>query len=183
MITRHNEIRDVFGDLSSLAWKSVMREPVVREAEEATNQPAPALVADLLVRGVWYPQEPASFDIRVVDTDASSYLNRTPMAILKSAETEKKTKYHEACTERHTSFTPLVISVDGVMAPECEKFVRHLSERLSYKWNRKYSQIVSWIKTRLSFAIVRATYLCIRGTRSKWRSLGTEDGASFSTER
>ena len=55
------------------------------------------LVADPCVRGVWQPQTKALFDIRVVNTDARSYCGRTPIAVLCSAEVEKKRKYSLAC--------------------------------------------------------------------------------------
>ena len=29
-----------------------------------------------------------------------------------------------------------------------------------------------------AFALVRATNVCVRGSRTKWRSLGLEDGAA-----
>ena len=48
-----------------------MREPVVREADEARG--ISALVADLGVRGVWQPQTVALFDIPVTDTDGIIY--------------------------------------------------------------------------------------------------------------
>ena len=32
-------------------------------------------------------------------------------------------------------------------------------------------------RARLMFAVLRSTILCLRGSRSKWRSLGLEDGA------
>ena len=95
VIQRHNEVRDALGDLASLVWSKVRREPVVRECNYMTG--SNALVADLGVRGVWLPQAEALFDIRVVDTDAQSYGSRTPREVLKSAEKEKKAKYGEAC--------------------------------------------------------------------------------------
>ncbi len=64
VIQKHNEIRDAVGDLASLAWGSVRREPVIRDTDYANNQPA--LVGDLGdVRGVWEPQTEALFDIYV----------------------------------------------------------------------------------------------------------------------
>ena len=47
------------------------------------------------------------FDIRVTDTDASSYGDQTPMAILKRAKAEKKEKYLKACEEKMALFTSL----------------------------------------------------------------------------
>ena len=95
----HNEIRDAVGDLASLVWKDVQRKPVTREYNPQDE--TPALIADLFCSGVYVRQEGASFDIRVSDTDAISYQNRSPMSVLHSAEVEKKTKYSDACQERH----------------------------------------------------------------------------------
>ena len=57
----------------------------------------------------------ALFDIRVVDTDARSYHDRSPRDVLGSAEVEKKRKYLQACQDRRTTFTPLCVSVDGLV--------------------------------------------------------------------
>ena len=54
MIQRHNEIRDALGDLASLVYKDVIREPIVQEANDACG--IPSLVADLSIRGVWQSQ-------------------------------------------------------------------------------------------------------------------------------
>ena len=43
---RHNEVRDAFGDLSSLVWGPVHREPIV---PEASNDGHSILKADLAV--------------------------------------------------------------------------------------------------------------------------------------
>ena len=152
---------------------------MIREANEGQT----ALRADLLVRGVWQPQETASFDIRVTDADAVSYQGRTTTSVLSAAENEKKRKYSESCQDRHISFTPLVMTADGAMATECDRFIRRIAEGLAMKWKRRYSQTIQWVRTRLAFAVVRATNVCVRGTRTKWRSLGIEDGASFSHQR
>jgi hypothetical protein len=101
---RHNEVHDVFSDLSSIAWGQVLKEPVVREANIPTK--SPALVADLSVRGVWIPQSEALFDIRIVDTDARSYCDRSPIDVLSAAESEKKKIYQQACSDRRALFTP-----------------------------------------------------------------------------
>ena len=103
---KHNEVRDAFGDLASLAWNQFVKKPVVREA---TRSPVtPALVAYLSVRGVWTPQSEALFDIRIVDTDARSYCSRPPMDILSAVEEEKKRKYQSACNDRRALFTPIM---------------------------------------------------------------------------
>ena len=81
---------------------------------------ADALIADLCVRGVWEPQTEALFDIRVVDTDALSYCARSPKDVLGTAEGEKKCKYLQASQDRRATFTPLCVSVDGMLVPQAE---------------------------------------------------------------
>ena len=131
LILRHNEISDAVGDLASLVWKDVQREPVIREYNPQDE--TPALVADLFCRRVYFRQRGACFDIRVSDTDATSYQKRSPMSVLHSAEVEEKIKFSDACQERHMSFTSLVVSVDGMLAPEFANFLRRIAEALSTK--------------------------------------------------
>ncbi len=75
---RHNEIRYGVTDLCRLAGISVTREPVIKQADGIE----PRLKADLLIRGVWNPQETALFDIGVTETDAKSYQSQRVAAVL-----------------------------------------------------------------------------------------------------
>ena len=55
-----------------------------------------------------------------------------------------------------------------------------MAEKLSFKWDRSHSQIIGWLRARIAVAVIRASSMCIRGTRQKWRAanlLGFEDGA------
>ena len=168
-------MRDAIGDLATLVWDRVVSEPVVRDA----SADGEALIADLGARGVWQPQAMALFDIRVVDTDARSYLSHSPSDVLASAEAEKKRKYCDASAERRATFTPLCFSVDGLAGDEAACFLKHLGRSLSVVWERHYGEVIGWLRARLAFALVRATNVCIRGSRTKWRSLGLEDGAAI----
>ena len=46
----HNEVRDVIGDLASLVYKEVVKEPIVQEANDADG--VQSLIADLSIRSV-----------------------------------------------------------------------------------------------------------------------------------
>ena len=137
------------------------------------------LIADLCVHGAWEPQTEALFDIRVVDTDAQSYCADTPHDVLSTANGEKKCKYLQACQDQWATFTPLCVSVDGILGSEAEFFVKRMSDILVAKWERSYSVVTGWVRAHFSFAILRAALLCVRGSRTKWRSLGIVDGASL----
>eukprot|EP00731_Ephydatia_muelleri_P033781 Em0037g45a len=115
-------------------------------------------------RGVWQPQTVALFDVR---TDATSHSKGVVTAILTSAEEEKKKKYSEAAALHRAYFTPLVVSVDGVLGREANVIVKHLAEKLAHKWEKFNSEVLGWMRARLSIAILRATNLCLRGSRTR----------------
>ena len=121
-----------------MAWSRVTREPLVQEALD--NPPQQALVADVGIRGVWQPQATAMFDIRVIDSDAPSYLEKSPQTVLKSAENEKKTKYSAACVACHVSFTPLCLTIDGLLGNEMITFTKRLADQLSLHSEQPYRQ-------------------------------------------
>jgi hypothetical protein len=100
----------------------------------------------------------------VTDTDAKSYSKRDPAKVPESQE-EKKRKYLEACLERRRHFTPFVCSVDGMLGREAKSFAQRLAAKLANKWEKFYSQDCGDVSARLSMAIVRATHLCMRGSR------------------
>ena len=121
---RLNGIRNLLGDLSCLSWTYTQNGPVILEHSENLK----ALRADLLLRGVCSPQETASFDIRVSDTEAKSYSNRNAEDALESCADRKRRKKAKACQEKHIVLTPLISSVDGMMARESKSFLRRLSD-------------------------------------------------------
>ena len=51
VIQRHNEIRGALGDLASIAFRNVIKEPIVKEAN--IRDGTPALIADISIRGLW----------------------------------------------------------------------------------------------------------------------------------
>ena len=121
----HNEVHNAFEDLSSLVWGLVHCEPIIQEASDDGRT---VLKADLAVHGVWQPQCDAIFDVRIVDTDAPSYHSRTLPDVLQSAELEKNRKYLQACQDRRAAFTPLCVSVDGLLGKETDFFIRCLCD-------------------------------------------------------
>ena len=122
IIQHHSEICDTIGDLAALVWGWVLSEPV-KDASKDND----ALIADLGVRGVWQSQSMALFDIRVVDTDALSYLSHSPTAVLALAEAEKKRKYCTASPDhRATYLHTLCFLVDGLAGGEANSFLQHL---------------------------------------------------------
>ena len=126
--------------MSLLVWNLIRIEPIVREADSSGN--LPALIDDLGIHGIWLPQVVVLMDVRVVDTDAHSYLDHSPREVLNSAELEKRRKYVAASQERRAQFTPLCFSVDGMCRGEAKWFMKQLAEQLISRWAKPYSLIM-----------------------------------------
>ncbi len=92
------------------------------------------------------------------------------MQVIRSAKEEKKRKYLEAVEERKGSFTPFVVSVDGYLGQEADRTLRRVAEELVYRWDRKYSAVINWVRAYMTLSIICATDLCLRGSRLKWKS-------------
>ena len=71
-------------------------------------------------------------------------------------------------------------SVDGLLHRKAEHFIKGMAACVASKRKKSNAQTCGYIRARLSFAIIRAASLCLRGSRVKWRSgLGFEGGAAL----
>ena len=75
--------------------------------------------------------------------------------MLQTAEQEKK-KYLEAVQTRHATFSPFVVSVDGVLGRGANVLIKRLAERIAYTWEKSLSRLGPG---QDGFAILRATNL------------------------
>ena len=120
---------------------------------------------DLLIRSLWANSTDCIIDVRITDTDAPSHRNKGPTKVLEQQEREKKRKYLQPCLDQRRHFTPFVVSTDGLIGKEASALLKNLAARISTKHGEHYSHVCGAIKARMSIAIVRATHLCLRGSR------------------
>ena len=142
-------------------------DPVEGGANEVDGEARPEIRGDISAYGFWAPQRTVIFDVRVVCLNRPGANLRQPDSVLKSNEAEKKLKYCSPCHETNRSFTPLVVSADGVMGPEHQKMVRRLAGLLSEKWERNYSEVMTFVKARLAFGLARSMSRCLRAERDR----------------
>ena len=94
-------------------------------------------------------------------------------------ENEKKRKSNSRVTEiEQGTFTPLVFTTTttGGMADECLRYHSRLAELLSAKKQESYATTISWVRAKVSFAILRSALLCLRGSRTpRRRNLDVKD--------
>ena len=88
--------------------------------------------------------------------------------MMKTAEKAKMREYRERIRDdEHADFNPLVFTTMGAMAPQCQIVVKKLAEKLNEKQGTNQSVVTGWLRVRLSFALLRTSLQCIRGTRRK----------------
>ena len=133
---------------------------------------------DISARGVWNTGQRAFFDVRVFNPFARRYSGLTLSQAYRANENEKKRMYNNRIMSiEHGTFTPLVFCASGGMAPECRSFYKQLSSLISIHRKETYSVVAAWVKTKLSFALIRSAVLCIRGTRHPFnKTIATDTG-------
>ena len=90
-------------------------------------------------------------------------------------EREKRRQYELRVREvEHATFTPLVMLATGGMGQAATTFYKRLASMISEKRNTQYSQTMNWIRCKLSFALLRASIMLIRGARSSRHHAASE---------
>ncbi len=80
----------------------------------------------------------------------------------------KRSKYEERIQQiEHASFTPLTFSTTGGASVPTHKFIKQLALPTSEKTGERYSEVISYIRTRLSFVLIRSAILSLRGHRGQ----------------
>ena len=79
-------------------------------------------------------------------------------------EKEKKDKYNQRVIDMEkSSFNPLVFTTTGGMTPECNRVNKRLAEQIAEKCREPYASVITYIRTKLRFALLKSTLAAIRG--------------------
>ena len=166
MHARHDELRDVVGNLLSEVCNDVAIEPHLTPVT-GENLPRSSNTGDDARLDVSARGQRAFFDVRVFNPFALSHLKQNLQKVFTANEKEKKRQYNSRVIEvEHGSFTPLVFSSYGGSSPETERFITELSVKLATKHDQELSVVKNWLRTKLSFTILRSAILSIRGSRT-----------------
>ena len=164
--------RDLTAELLHEVWYDVETEPQLNHvtgetfSHKTANTTDDARV-DVSARGFWVRGQKAFFDVRIFNPTAKSYSAQTLSAAHKRSENEKKRSYNDRILQiEHGTFTPLIFTCFGGMSRECQKFYSRLSEIISDKRELSQSLVTNWVRTKISFSIVRSLVICVRGSRS-----------------
>ncbi|KAL7474494.1 hypothetical protein ACHAW6_000466, partial [Cyclotella cf. meneghiniana] len=169
---RHNDVRNKWAHLCSIALTNlrVVIEPTIfygNRSRAGENNATPATPCplnptntlgdeackDILAHGFWNQGRGTVFNVHICDTNSCSYGNTSLSKFLECHAKEKKDKYETACLDHCWDFTPLVYSVDRVASKDAQKAEQCIAWLIAKKWSGKYSDIASFIRTRISLAI------------------------------
>ena len=178
---RHNSIRDLTASMLREVCTDVGIEPPLIELsgenfELKSTKTGAEIRTDIRARGFWTKGQQAFFDVRVFDPNASSHLNQTMQQCYAKNENEKKRNYNERIMKvDNGTFTPLVFSLYGGMSRECCTFYNRLADMIAEKRKTPKSITSSWIRAKICFALIQASLLCKRGSRTIYKNITIGD--------
>ena len=96
--------------------------------------------------------------------------------IYKQKKDEKKHAYNQLIIQvEKATFTPLVFSTTGGMAPECTLFHKKVAEHIAMKTKEEYLDVMNHLRTRLRFSLPkRARWLQYVGRHQLERQMSSQ---------
>ena len=169
----HNLIRDITANLMTEVCNGVAVEPLLQPLSGEKFSYVSTITdnharSDICAQGFWgNGSQKAFFDVRICNPTAQSYCSSSLEAVYRSQERGKRRQYEERIREvEMSSFTPLVLSIFGGMSKSTLVAYKHLADLISAKWSEPYSQVISWIRVKINFALLKSSINAIRGYRS-----------------
>ena len=151
--------------------RDVITEPRLLPLEDNTQvdgTDAERAAPDVSSRGLWSTFERIFFDVRVFHPNASSYQSSSSSALYERHEKEKMKKYNaRILTVEKGTFTPLVYTTFGGCGPQASAYHKRLAKLISKKRNEEYHQVITHIRTRIRFSLLRSVLVALRGERGK----------------
>jgi len=68
-----------------------------------------------------------------------------------------------------------ILATTGRMAPECNRVTKRLAEKIAEKRREPYASVITYIRTKLRFALLRSTLAAIRGFQGKRSDVHLKD--------
>ena len=175
-LIRHNEMRDLLALTISEVCFDVTTEPHLESGDNQAENEGNKVDAvelenfrlDIRAREFWRGSlEVALLDVRVFNPFAASAITSPLEQLNRCNELEKRRKYEARVTAENCSFTPLIFSTSGECSQLTRTFLKKPALKLSEKKTSTYSQALCWLRSRLSFSLLRSAVMCLRRCRKR----------------
>ena len=167
---RHDNLRDLNAEMQREVCRDVVVEPdlLPLNNEEIQGAQGDRAAPDISSRGLWSTFERTFFDVMVLHPNAPSYRTTDPCQLYRTMERKKMVKYNNrVLTVERGSFTPLIYTTFGGWGPQSTRYHKRLAEKIARKRNEEYRHVLSHMRTRVRFSLLRSTLVAIRGERGK----------------
>ena len=167
---RHDIVRDLLTPFINKVCHNVEIEPRLQPLDNERLHLRSAVTSsevrlNIKAGGFWSRGVKAFFDVTHVNSKC--YQNKTTSEVFKEQEDEKKRKYQQRVLDVEMgSFTPLVFGTNGGMGNECQRFLKHLADKIAQKDSEPYNSVIAWLRTQITFELIRSVHACVRGSRT-----------------
>ena len=172
---RHNEIRDTFASVMKEVCYDVEIEPKLQPLESEsfvhkTTTTEDEARLDIKANGLWDSRFCRTFfDVKIFNPLARTCPKNVNEAY-KFHESQKKLKYESRIINvEKSTFNPLIFACTGGAGPSATKVITRLAAKINEKGSESYADAISYIRTKISFALLRSSVLCLRGCRATRR--------------
>ena len=139
--------------------------------------------ADVSALGLWSPFSRAFLDIMVFNPLAKTNWAKDISDMYSSNEKKKRDDYNDRIIQiEKGTFTPLVFSCTGGAAPEAEKFIKQLAKKIALKRQEEYCNVVSFIRRRIRFDILKSCAIAFRGYRKPTLGVAHVSGLDYGVQ-
>ncbi len=109
-----------------------------------------------------------TIDVRVSYPYAASNVTVSLKSLYDRNEKEKRNLYQQRVLETEkASFEPLVFLTTGGAGPACSKVIKRIAGMIAEKRGEQYSHVISYLRTRLRFSLLRSVLIAVRGVRGR----------------
>ena len=121
--------------------------------------------------GFWSRGVKAFFDV-----NSKCIQGKATSTIFKERDEEKKRKYQQRVLNVGMgSLPPLLFGTNGGMGAHYNCFLKRLAQKSSEKNEEPYRITITWIRTLLSFEILRSVHTCVRCSRTPFHKILQRD--------
>ena len=123
---------------------------------------------DVSCRSFWTPLDKVYTDVRVFHAQAPSNAKMSISNMYRHHENRKKAEYNARVLQvEKGSFSPIVFNTIGGMGPEASIFVKRLAQKMASRKGTPYSTVISFVRRRLRFDLMKTILISLRGYRGK----------------
>ena len=169
---RHNEVRDLTAHLLKRVAHQVTVEPHLQPLTGEQLHYRTAIAddqarLDVVASGIWGGRFERTFiDVRVFNPHAPSSRSNSLTASYVRQEKIKRRSYEQRIRDvENASFVPAIFSTTGDMGKHATALYKRIASILADKTGVKYSAVMASIRCRISFALLRSSIMCLRGSR------------------